>query len=573
MTRIAQIGPLPPPYGGVSTHVQRLRRRLQRMGIEVPVWCEASCNVREEGIQRLPAWKRPLCYFSWLLLGFNHISADIAHFHELRNYFFWIWVTVLRGQKVVITVHNQFMLDQQNLFARLSRWVLRRVGTSPHSRMIAVNSHIALQLRELGVPPAHVSVIPAFLPSEDPVAVESLPSEILAFGKRHRPLLAVYGIQCKRDPELGDVYGFEMSLQALKLVRQQHPNAGLVVLTPNNKSQPYFQELGVLAKELGISDAVLWWTESMTDASPLWKFSDVYLRPTTTDGDALAVREALTAGTPVVASDVSERPGGTLVFAAGDIDAFVTAIETAIRNDSPQAATDCDDYFGDVMRVYSELLPERSKAYTQHGSAFHDMTFNRLVLRIGYRGLRWLATACMAPVDFLFCRFCCVRWRWGWRLNGFPQFRVRGGRITIGERFVAHSCSKGNSIGVFQPVIITAWGKGAEVIIGDDVGLSGCSITAERRIRIGNRVLVGAGVLIIDSDAHPLTPEGRKAKEMAATAPIEIGDDVFIGARAIILKGVTIGDGAVIGAGAVVVKDVPPRSIVAGNPARVLKIV
>lgn len=124
---------------------------------------------------------------------------------------------------------------------------------------------------------------------------------------------------------------------------------------------------------------------------------------------------------------------------------------------------------------------------------------------------------------------------------------------------------------MFQPVIITAWGPTAEVIIGDDVGLSGCSITAESRISIGNRVLIGAGALIIDTDAHSLSPEGRAAKEPAYTAPIEVGDDVFIGARAIILKGVKIGQGAVSGAGAVVARDAHARSIAGGNPARIVR--
>lgn len=59
--------------------------------------------------------------------------------------------------------------------------------------------------------------------------------------------------------------------------------------------------------------------------------------------------------------------------------------------------------------------------------------------------------------------------------------------------------------------------------------------------------------------------------EPPASAPVIIGDDVFIGARAIILKGVTIGDGAVIGAGSVVTKSIPPRVIAAGNPARIIK--
>ena len=84
--------------------------------------------------------------------------------------------------------------------------------------------------------------------------------------------------------------------------------------------------------------------------------------------------------------------------------------------------------------------------------------------------------------------------------------------------------------------------------------MSGSSVTASDSLTIGNRALVGEGALIMDSDAQPLVPKDRYGNPPAASAPVVIGDDVFVGARAIILKGVHIGNGAVIGAGAVVTK-------------------
>jgi acetyltransferase-like isoleucine patch superfamily enzyme len=123
---------------------------------------------------------------------------------------------------------------------------------------------------------------------------------------------------------------------------------------------------------------------------------------------------------------------------------------------------------------------------------------------------------------------------------------------------------------VFQPVILTAWGNQARLELGDDVGLSGCSILASKYVRIGNRVLVGAGALILDTDAHPLDPVARMNNGPAKCLPIIIEDDVFIGSRAIITKGVTIGAGAVVAAGAVVVKAVPAGMIVGGNPAKII---
>ncbi len=91
------------------------------------------------------------------------------------------------------------------------------------------------------------------------------------------------------------------------------------------------------------------------------------------------------------------------------------------------------------------------------------------------------------------------------------------------------------------------------------------------RTLIGNRVLIGSGALITDNDAHPVHVVPRRySKEKIGALPVVIEDDVFIGARAIILKGVHIGKGAVVGAGAVVSKDVPALSIVAGNPATIM---
>ena len=158
----------------------------------------------------------------------------------------------------------------------------------------------------------------------------------------------------------------------------------------------------------------------------------------------------------------------------------------------------------------------------------------------------------------------------GWCFKGYPFIRVggRNSRIEIGENFTAISRIKDNSIGVPHKVVIRTVADGAEIVIGRDVGVSGCVISATKSIRIGDRVLIGSGALIFDSDLHPLETGIRHGR--GACAPIVIEDDVFIGARAIVLKGVTIGKGSIVGAGAVVTNDVPAGVHVGGNPAKVI---
>ena len=160
------------------------------------------------------------------------------------------------------------------------------------------------------------------------------------------------------------------------------------------------------------------------------------------------------------------------------------------------------------------------------------------------------------------------------RFVGMPIVVVRhGGQLIIGKRFMALSSKISNPVGLPHPVILSVDGPDAKLEIGDNVGISGASINCKDSIRIGNNVMIGGGVGIWDNDFHSLDADVRRESPVGGitTRPIVIGDDVFIGARAMILKGVTIGDGAIIGAGAVVARNVPADKVAAGNPAQILE--
>jgi acetyltransferase-like isoleucine patch superfamily enzyme len=93
-------------------------------------------------------------------------------------------------------------------------------------------------------------------------------------------------------------------------------------------------------------------------------------------------------------------------------------------------------------------------------------------------------------------------------------------------------------------------------------------------VEIGAECLLGANVMIVDTDFHPLAAEGRRHNHHPAcigTAEVVLERNVFVGANSIILKGVRIGENSVIGAGSVVARDVPANSIAAGNPCRLLR--
>lgn len=125
--------------------------------------------------------------------------------------------------------------------------------------------------------------------------------------------------------------------------------------------------------------------------------------------------------------------------------------------------------------------------------------------------------------------------------------------ICRGDRSVQTGCD----IRIWQNAILE---------LGTGYFNNGVQIVCQDHIRIGNNVVVARDVIIRDSDAHRLDTPGFRM-----TSPVVIGDNVWIAARAVIMKGVTVGEGAVVAAGAVVTKDVPPHTLVAGVPARIIR--
>ncbi|MBL8131242.1 MAG: acetyltransferase [Anaerolineae bacterium] len=142
----------------------------------------------------------------------------------------------------------------------------------------------------------------------------------------------------------------------------------------------------------------------------------------------------------------------------------------------------------------------------------------------------------------------------------------------FGAHLTLRSLAASNPLAPNHPVVLTTREAGAALTIGEYVGITGGAVVCAQRVSIGSHVMIGANSIICDTDFHPLDAAVRRERPLdAATAPVIIEDDVFIGMGCLILKGVTIGRGSVIGAGSVVTRDVPAGVIAAGSPARVIR--
>ena len=197
--------------------------------------------------------------------------------------------------------------------------------------------------------------------------------------------------------------------------------------------------------------------------------------------------------------------------------------------------------------------------------------FSSRLLRIPRR-LRQIFYIHWNRIKFYICRIqfgCSMQVYNKIYLNIHPSAQV-----TIGSNFVFTNGAN------FNPLCRNIRGsiyaeQNSQINIGNNVGISSACIWAKSSITIGNYVKIGGDCILLDTDAHNLNYSIRRDKSRdiftAKSKPIIIEDDVLIGTRCIILKGVTIGAHSIIGSGSVVTKSIPPNCIAAGNPCKVIK--
>jgi acetyltransferase-like isoleucine patch superfamily enzyme len=158
--------------------------------------------------------------------------------------------------------------------------------------------------------------------------------------------------------------------------------------------------------------------------------------------------------------------------------------------------------------------------------------------------------------------------------------RSRGARIGSGTHLPKirvtwpHQIRLGRNC-VLQPSVFFNfdhhWMPGPSILIGDRVFI-GCGVefNIQGRIEVGDDCLIASGCVLVDHD-HGMDSSAPMNRQKSITSPIKLGRNVWVGARSVVLKGVTLGDGCVVGAGSVVTRSIPAGEVWAGNPARRLR--
>lgn len=359
---IKELGFVPPIYGGVSVSIARLIDKLTLDGYKVGAFYtkendnaqiinselyERELNLSTQKILvRLPKCLRILRKYKIL---HSHYSLE-------NMIYMWCFVTILR-KKMVITVHNSMVTNFYRECDPINRFFLKLVARRRDVNWIAVSEQGKERLLNL---PIHIRgpihVIPAYIP-DTTVELGELPSALAQYINKHDKIITFYGHSFMLDGGR-DVYGFVDALELyanIKMTKEFH--VGFVLCLSDDKELQKIELLHNKARELGIDKDIYWQIGAISKMNALWQKTDVYIRPTSTDGDSVAVREALDLGVQVVASDVSPRPNRCVTYEYGNTRNFLSKVKDSLKKGHTEANPDFSNYER-IKAIYQNLLTE-----------------------------------------------------------------------------------------------------------------------------------------------------------------------------------------------------------------------
>lgn len=356
--KLTIIGPYPPPYGGISVHIKRIKKYLNNKGIDVEVYNESKkVNNEDSNIHQIANYKS-------FIFRVPFIKTDIIHFHTINKK-----VRILIGlykafnKKIILTIHGQSIHNQLENSNKITRKLLIS-SLDKIDRIVCVNPIIINELVLVGIKKEKLVCIPAYInPIEDRYDFNNIPQNIWSFINNSKFLISANGSIRFYNGE--DLYGMDMLIELIYRLKSNGYEINLIIAllgyeVQNEKERTYNKKLEEKITRLNLNKNILIFKVKNTEFYPILKKSKIFLRPTNTDGDAISIREALYYKIPVIASDVVQRPEGTALFKTRNIDDLYKKVIDIIENYNYYKVKINDikikDNAGSILEVYNECL-------------------------------------------------------------------------------------------------------------------------------------------------------------------------------------------------------------------------
>ncbi|MEQ1920975.1 MAG: glycosyltransferase family 4 protein [Pyrinomonadaceae bacterium] len=342
---VLQLGPVPPPEGGISRNMLAIRDELRAAGHRCSIIATSKSTVESNE----PDVHHPRSKTA--LIGLlRNLDYDVLHLHiggevTKRVLALGAACTIFGGKRTVLTLHSGGFAStdaaKNATPTSLAGRIFRRF-----SRVIAVNDDLADVFRRYGVTDEKLSVVlPYSLKAPDDGV--SVPADLASFCKTHSPLLlAVGGLEKDYDPL--------MQVEAMLDIVRGLPNAGLMIVGGGSMQS----EVEAAIQNSGCADNIyLAGNVDHAVTLHLMRDADIVLRTTLFDGDAISVREALFLGTPVIATDNGMRPDGVELIGVGDVAALVKSVKEIARRVKPVKVVGQADNTNitNILSIYDDL--------------------------------------------------------------------------------------------------------------------------------------------------------------------------------------------------------------------------
>lgn len=356
--KILLVGNYPPPYGGISAHVETLARRLTHETNAMVTVLDVDMHAAAQQKDVVTTSSRISFMFSLLSMLFG---VEVVHLHTNgHNNKSWLLISLvailgkMTGKTAIVTVHSggapSYISELTGLRKLLFQKFLRL-----YDSVISVNDSIRASLQHWGVKRERLYCIPAYLGLRcEPQPLGDAALE--RFFTEHSPVLC--SIVAFR-PE----YGLDTLLELCEKMRGANPDCGIVVIGSGGDSQK-FRDM-ILAKRLSESFHLLIDSPPETTYAVLKK-SAIFLRLTEYDGDAVSVREALSLGVAVVATDTAFRPSGVKTYAYGDMKQLIEVVTDTLTLRAESVADDrghrARDFFHEICALYRREVRESTSS-------------------------------------------------------------------------------------------------------------------------------------------------------------------------------------------------------------------
>lgn len=356
---------IPPPYGGVTVYVKRLSDQLRDDGYIVGGYYTSDCN--DQRVISSPYYFKEETYnsernvlcravlqFRRMYRNFKQMRPfSIVHYHGLENLKFIWFLYRYCNKKVIITVHSAMIESFYKKTDWLNKHYMKKLAEADVQWIAVSEQAKECMLRLPFTFKYDIPVIAAYVPIKE-INPKPLTEHMMEYLKSHTQNIVFYARSFMYNEGV-DVYGFDDALKLYAdIVNNYNENIGMIFCLSEDKNKNKIELLYSRARELGVYDRIYWQIGAMDNINVLWKNVDVYIRPTSTDGDSVAVREVLAQGTKVVASDVCLRPDGVLTYKFADSKDFMNKTILALKNGRTKPMANYT-YYNDMKNIYERM--------------------------------------------------------------------------------------------------------------------------------------------------------------------------------------------------------------------------